>query len=159
MSEYKKALIVYDDSPLGTAHMALKRMGRELDAAFDYMTEVRCSDSAVYDVEAWLFFDSLRDIYRVIDTFVDKAREQQKQQTQQTQQAPPPDVNLDALIDRILIRQQYRTPQYVVRSQAMQAIAARLDTALQGDDTTLRSVVSEVITNLYDHVLWQDDAT
>jgi hypothetical protein len=69
------------------------------------------------------------------------------------------DPNLDALIRRILHEQQRITPQYVVRSQAMQAIAVRLDTALQGDDSTLRSVVSEVLATLDDLILWQDDAT
>ena len=66
---------------------------------------------------------------------------------------------LDALIRRILREQQHITPEYVMRSRAMQAIAVRLDTALQGDDSTLRSVVSEVLATLDDLILWQDDAT
>jgi hypothetical protein len=85
------------------------------------------------------------------------AKSWDEQQTNGTHLASDP--SLDALIDRILLRQQRMTPYWLLRSRAMQAIAEQLDTALQGDDTTLRSVVSEVLATLDDLILWQDDAT
>jgi hypothetical protein len=64
-------------------------------------------------------------------------------------------LNLSTLIDRILQRQERRTPGYVLRSQAMQRILVRLDTALEGDDTTLRAEVAAVIHDLGDVIQWE----
>jgi hypothetical protein len=63
--------------------------------------------------------------------------------------------SLDRLIDRILQRQERRTPGYVLRSQAMQRILVRLDTALEADEVTLRAEVAAVIHDLGDVIQWE----
>jgi len=69
--------------------------------------------------------------------------------------AMKPDGELNALIDRILQRQERRTPGYVLRSQAMQRVLVRLDTALEGDDATLRAEVAAVIEDLGSVIHWE----
>ena len=64
-------------------------------------------------------------------------------------------MDIRRLIDHILQRQERRTPGYVLRSQAMQRILVRLDTALEGDDTTLRAEVAAVIEDLGGVIHWE----
>jgi hypothetical protein len=63
--------------------------------------------------------------------------------------------DIDRLIDRILQRQERRTPGYVLRSQAMQRILVRLDTALEADEATLRAEVAAVIEDLGSVIAWE----
>jgi hypothetical protein len=64
--------------------------------------------------------------------------------------------DLDTLISRILAIQEQRTPQWVRRSRALQALFARLDRALEGDDATLRAEVEAVTADLANLIPWSD---
>ena len=64
--------------------------------------------------------------------------------------------SLASLIDRILQRQERRTLRSVTQSRAMQAIIVRLSAALDGDETTLRAVVAEVLDDLGHAVTWNE---
>ena len=68
----------------------------------------------------------------------------------------PAMTDLDTLISRILAIQEQRTPQWVRRSRALQALFARLDRALEGDDATLRAEVEAVTADLANLIPWSD---
>jgi hypothetical protein len=70
---------------------------------------------------------------------------------------PPATPDLDALIDRILRRQEARTLRSLTMSRAMQALIVRLDAALDADEPTLRATVREVLDDLGHAVTWGDE--
>ena len=78
-----------------------------------------------------------------------------------TQPAPAPlpsaAPDLDALIDRILRRQEARTLRSLTMSRALQALIVRLDAALDADEPTLRATVREVLDDLGHAVTWGDE--
>ena len=70
---------------------------------------------------------------------------------------PPAAPDLDALIDRILRRQEARTLRSLTMSRALQALIVRLDAALDADEPTLRATVREVLDDLGHAVTWGDE--
>ena len=71
--------------------------------------------------------------------------------------AAPAAPDLDALIDRILRRQEARTLRSLTMSRALQALIVRLDAALDADEPTLRATVREVLDDLGHAVTWGDE--
>jgi hypothetical protein len=128
----KKVNEAFDNLSMNMGWSVL-RLGNALDDAFAGKDDTSVS------------LDRIRDIHRVMASL------QSAPQAALTEDMP----NLDTLIDRILQRQERRTPGYVLRSQAMQRVLVRLDAALEGDDVTLRAEVAAVIEDLGSVIHWE----